>query len=59
MMSANFDSDDKALTFGTLLVMPIVLFGGGFSNPKVSPAAIVWLRWFSPIYYAYGGLNKI
>lgn len=59
MMSACFDSEIAALTFGQFLVMPMMLFGGLFVNPATTPVWLAWLQWLSPIFYSFNALTQV
>lgn len=52
-ISCLFEHEETAVGLTGIIVMPMVLFGGQFSNSGTLQAWISWLQYVSPIRYAF------
>jgi len=56
---ASFFSDIAvALAVVPMLLMPLMIFSGFFVNAQTSPAFLNWIKWISPMKYAFVSLIK-
>ncbi len=51
-MSSIFNKEEMATALAPVIMMPIILFGGQFSNSATIMAWIRWFQYLSPIRYA-------
>ena len=57
-MSSIFPKEEYAVMLSPLIMMPIILFGGLFSNLEELEAWIRWFQYISPIRYALESLVR-
>lgn len=50
-IASMFKKEESAVMAAPLIVMPLVLFAGQFSNTDTMPEWIGWIQWLSPIRY--------
>jgi len=55
-LSSMFDSEATATSIAPLFIMPMLLFGGLFTNNVESPVYLRWIQYISPIRYCAEGL---
>lgn len=55
-VSSIFSVSEDAVNIAPVIVMPMVLFGGYFSNSSNYPVWISWLQWLSPVRYGHEAL---
>lgn len=56
LISAASPNMPSATSIAPLFTMPMILFGGLFSNTDNMPAWLGWLQWISPIRYGNEGM---
>ena len=56
LLSSIFSSAETAVQLSTVIMMPIILFGGFYSNSGNYMSWISWIQWLSPIRYGFEGL---
>ena len=42
-----------------MTVMPLIIFSGFFLNPESTPPYLVWLKWLSPMKYAFSAMARL
>lgn len=52
-ISSIFQHEETAVELAPIVVMPLILFGGQFSNSGTLQSWISWLQYISPIRYAF------
>ena len=52
-ISSIFQHEETAVELAPIIVMPLILFGGQFSNAGTIQSWISWLQYVSPIRYAF------
>eukprot|EP00347_Sterkiella_histriomuscorum_P021229 403334750 len=55
-ISSLFSQSETALAVAPVIIMPMVLFSGFFSNAGTYPDWIGWIQWISPIRYSLESL---
>lgn len=55
-LSSIFEQEETAVALAPVIMMPMMLFGGFFSNSAQYPVWIGWLQYVSPIKYALEAL---
>lgn len=53
MVSCAFNTLVGASSLGVTVLLPVVLFGGFFANPKTYWEYVSWLQYLSPVKYGY------
>ena len=53
LLSACVDNQQTALAMSTLLLIPMLLFGGFFVAPGTIPVYLNWFKYLSPFYYTF------
>ncbi|KAJ3313222.1 ATP-binding cassette sub- G member 1 [Blyttiomyces sp. JEL0837] len=53
-----FEDLETALSSAPLILMPLMLFSGLFVNNGAIPVYFDWIKYISPMHYAYEGLVK-
>ncbi len=56
LCSSIFSKAETATGLAPIIIMPILLFSGFFSNSGSYPVWIGWIQWISPIRYGLEGL---
>lgn len=56
LVSSIFSKAEDAVNIAPIIIMPMILFGGFFSNSANYPAWLGWLQWLSPIRYGHEAL---
>jgi ABC-type multidrug transport system permease subunit len=49
--SSVFNKEETAVSLAPVLIMPIILFSGFFSNVGTYPDWVMWIQYLSPIRY--------
>lgn len=47
-----------ALLIAPMVYLPMMMFSGFFLNPQTTPSYLVWVKWISPMKYAFSGLAR-
>lgn len=55
-VSSLFDKEESAVAIAPIIMMPLILFGGQFSNSGNLQAWISWFQYVSPIRYGFEAL---
>ena len=55
-LSSIFDKEEMAVALAPVIIMPLMLFGGFFSNAGSYPDWIGWFQYISPIKYSLEAL---
>ena len=50
---AHRDTDMHGLVAAPPLILPLMIFSGFFINSDSMPVWLMWLRYLSPMYYAF------
>ena len=50
-LSSLFENEATATSLAPLIIMPMLLFGGLFTNNVEAPAFLGWIQYISPIKY--------
>ncbi|KAI9503815.1 hypothetical protein GGI26_005960 [Coemansia sp. RSA 1358] len=58
MIGSAIGTMDVAFVVAPAIVIIELLFGGLIANPTTITAALGWIRWINPVYYAYAALVK-
>lgn len=57
-ISSLFEKEEDAVGMAPLFILPMVVFGGFFSNSGNFPVWISWLQYVSPIRYGFESLVR-
>ena len=57
LLSSLFESESAASSLAPVFVMPMMLFGGLFTNNNEAPEWLSWIQYISPIKYCAEGLT--
>jgi ATP-binding cassette subfamily G (WHITE) protein 1 len=57
-LSSSFSRPETAVMITPLVLLPLMLFGGLFSNVETIPAWIGWVQYLSPIRYGNEALIR-
>lgn len=58
IISALFNQAETAIMVSPLLIIPLSILGGFYTNSSTIPAWIAWLQWVSPIRYGFEALTQ-
>lgn len=55
-VSCSVEKMEMATAIAPMLTMPAIMFGGFFANSNTYTAAVAWMKYISPVYYANCGI---
>ena len=58
LLSSIFENETAATSLAPLFIMPMMLFGGLFTNNAEAPGWLGWIQYISPIKYCAEGLMR-
>lgn len=59
MIAAIFEDITTALAVLPVILLPLLLFSGLFVNTNSTPVWLRWIKYLSPMYYAFVGSMQI
>jgi ABC-type multidrug transport system permease subunit len=58
IISALFNQAETAIMVSPLLIIPLSILGGFYTNSNTIPSWVAWIQWVSPIRYGFEALTQ-